>query len=62
MIEKNKAMELLDEMYDTWRDIEENNERTCIGRMGPDGSLMDYSIHQLFNEIMVRYEYGLVDR
>lgn len=62
MITKDKAMRLLDELYDKWRDIEEHNERVGAGRMGPDGMLFDYSIHQLFNEIMIRYEYGrLID-
>lgn len=62
ILPKDKAMRLLDEGYDKWRDIEEHNERIGAGRMGPDGGLVDYSLHQLFNEIMVRFEYGLVDR
>lgn len=62
MITKEKAMRLLDEEYDKWRDIEEHNERIGAGRMGPDGSLMEYSFHQLFNEIMIRFEYNIHDR
>lgn len=61
IITKEKAIRLLDEEYDKWRDIEEHNERLGAGRTGPDGSLVEYSFHQLFNEIMIRFEYGLVD-
>ena len=61
MITKEKAMRLLDEEYDKWRSIEEHNEKVGIGRMGANGSLSDFKIHDLLNEILVRYEYGLVD-
>lgn len=61
MITKEKAMRLLEEEYDKWRDIEEHNERIGAGRMGANGSLSDFKIHDLLNEILVRYEYGLVD-
>ncbi len=61
MITKEKAMKLLDEEYDKWRKIEEHNEKVGIGRMGANGGLVDFKIHDLLNEILVRYEYGLVD-
>lgn len=61
MITKEKAMRLLDEEYDKWRNIEEHNENVGIGRMGANGILSNFEIYELLNEILVRFEYNIYD-